>query len=232
MKLSLVAFSCTVLLSSAARSEDVLSSAYINVGFSGSLNSVGGSGNLTPGQMELPAGSTLENLRFTLVDFGTIPAIAMPQSVGFSLLYRYPNISTIDGAGMSFSDVGGVSIGSTKTLSPFISFNLSNPFLGLIKNYGQPVPIIQGGASWSFGGLDVTGNFKILVEATGTLAAVPEPSIYLSFISGLLVLGLVLRKKGKEQGDLYIANALAENKLSSKHDSCQQATEGLVVCRH
>jgi hypothetical protein len=171
---------------SAYSAESTLGTTRIDVALSGSLNTIAGVGTLSFGQITLPTGSTLQNLRITLTDLQITPQIQAPQSIGFGLLYRYPNSSIIDSAGAGFADLSGVQVGSSKIVSPFTSYNFSNPFLGLFTNFGQAIPTISAGASWSFGGINAAGTATFEIDALGSLPPVPEPGTLALLCLGLL----------------------------------------------
>jgi len=193
MKHTIIASALVGIATSAYSGQVILGTTHVDLSFSGSLNSVAGSGNLSLGQITLPAGSNLEDLRLTLTDLETLPTIQAPQSIGFGLLYRYENSSVTDGAGASLANVAGVQIGSSKIVNPFTQYNYLNPFLGLFTNFGQRTPIITGGASWSFGGIDITGSATFQIEALGTLAPVPEPNSFQLLLIGLLAVACMMK---------------------------------------
>ena len=201
MKHTPIAAALIGIATSAYSGQVTLGTTQVDLSFSGSLNSVAGSGSLSLGQMTLPIGSNLEDLRITLTDLKTLPAIQAPQSIGFGLLYRYENSSVTDGAGASLANIAGVQIGSSKIVSPFTQFNYSNPFLGLFTNFGQRTPIITGGASWSFGGIDITGSATFQIDALGTLAPVPEANSFQLLLLGLLAVACMIQLQRSPRPD-------------------------------
>jgi hypothetical protein len=185
-----------ILVQSLAYADDLLATGIINESFSGSLNSIGGPAFLVGGQLHLPTGSTLSRVEFSLASFSSNPTLPLPQSLTFSMLYTYPSSAWIDSAGIAFSNIAGVQIGDTVSINPFsVPFNLSNPFLGLFDVYGQRLPVLQGGASWGFGGINATAQAQLSIKAFGTAAPVPEPNAYALMMAGIGLLGWVARRR-------------------------------------
>ena len=159
---------------SAVRADQILASAHMTQSLSGSLNSIAGSSTLVGGQIHLPVGSTLTRVEFELLSFSSNPSLVMPQSIGINFRYVYPNTSITDDAGVAFSNLQGIQLGSIISIDPFaVPHNFSNPLLGLFDSFGQNLPILQASASWSFGGVDASAQSEIGVRAYGT----PDPNL-------------------------------------------------------